>query len=83
MNTRPNGLIEQATPVTESDIRAAMATPEEWDIAVRENAERFIPYVPAATEKQLAQYRQELELDTQARNRSAKPAPMRGPGGVA
>ena len=42
-----------------------------------------IDYAPAATEKQLATYRLELELDRKARNRNAKPAPLRVPGGAA
>ena len=42
-----------------------------------------IDYAPAATEKQLATYRLEMELDRQARNRNAKPAPLRAPGGAA
>ena len=83
MDTRPNGLHTAAKPVTESEPRAAAATKEEWDAAVAENAQRFIAFSPAATEKQLATYRLELELDRQARNRNAKPAPLRAPGGAA
>ena len=41
-----------------------------------------IEYAPAATEKELAQYRLELELDRQARNRGVCPKPMRAPAGA-
>ena len=41
-----------------------------------------IEYAPAATEKELAQYRMVLELDRQARNRNARPKPMRAPAGA-
>ena len=41
-----------------------------------------IPYVPAASPRELAGYSIELELDRQRRNRGAKPAPLRVPGGT-
>ena len=76
MATRPSGLHTAAKPVTESEPRAVASSPEEWDEAVAENARRFIAYAPAATEKQLAQYKLELEMDREARNRGAKPRPL-------
>ncbi|HEY3434270.1 MAG TPA: hypothetical protein VGK41_01320 [Solirubrobacterales bacterium] len=62
MNTRPNGLHEKAKPVTISEPRAVPATEADWDAAVAEHAQRFIPYEPAATPAQLAQYRKEAGL---------------------
>ena len=73
MDTKPNGLPTFQT-VTKPAARA--------DAAPR-GEDGSIDYVPAATEKQLATYRLELELDRQARNRNAKPAPLRAPGGAA
>jgi hypothetical protein len=81
MNTRPAGLHTPAMPLTESEPRAVAATPEEWDEAVAEHAARYIPYSPAATEKQLAQYRLEKDLDREARSRNVQPAPLCAPEG--
>ena len=41
----------------------------------------YIEYSPAATDRQLVMYRLELEFGIAARNRNAKPAPLRAPGG--
>lgn len=73
MNTKPNGLHPKFQAVTQPAPRTDTA---------RGN-DNSIPYMPAATEKQLAAYRLELELDRHARNRNVRPTPLRVPGGAA
>lgn len=76
MNTRPNGLNTPMAPVTERDPATVLRD------QAREIADSTIAWAPGGTDYQLAQYRQELELDRDARNRNARPAPLRVPGGV-
>lgn len=59
MNTRPNGLHPTFSPVT---ITAPVLGKPRGD-------DGSIEYTPAATEKQLAQYRLEKELAREAANR--------------
>lgn len=86
MNTRPNGLYTPATPVTERDPHSPVAQ-QQRDAQVRalaaERAAERIEWSAPASDRLLAQYRQEIELARQARNRGARPSPLRVPGGAA
>lgn len=86
MNTRPNGLYTAATPVTERDPHCATSQ-QQRDAQVRalaaQRAAERIEWSAPASDRKLAQYRQEIELARLARNRGARPAPLRVPGGVA
>lgn len=77
MSTRPHGLHAPMRTVTERDPTVVLGD------QAREMAAGSVAWAPACTERQLAQYRLELELDREARNLLAHPAPLRAPGGAA
>lgn len=75
MTSKPNGIFTPAAPVTIPDPHSLNSnTRMAVEMAMRAEELRSgrVDYAPAATPKQLDQYRLELELDREARNRNVR-----------
>lgn len=69
-------------PLTERDPNSLTAQ-RERDAMLQALAAERIEWSAPASDRDMAQYRREIELARQARNRGARPAPLRAPGDAA